>query len=135
MDVNFLVNLLTVVLNLLFELLLILLRTLLLLMVLLTELFLVVLILTLVVWGDLPSPLPLKVPFTIILRGIEKASRTDPVINNGYWLQPVGQDNVWVHSSNVQMVDEWLSVVLGWMGDVSQIFQWCLKSLNDLSVV
>ena len=52
-------------------------------------------------------PLPLEFSFAAILCTIKHAPRADPVIDDGYRLKAVGEDNVRVHGSHIKVVDEW----------------------------
>ena len=105
-NVNFFVYFLAIVFDFLFQFLIIFLSSLLLHLLLLSKFFLHLKILAFIQWKNIASPFPLQVSFAIcIWRIIEQTSRTNSVIDNSNRLESVGQDNVWIHGSNVQMIN------------------------------
>lgn len=54
------------------------------------------------------SPFPVHLPLTVGTRFIEIAGSTCHLIDHRRRLQSVGEDDVWVHGSNIQMVNEGL---------------------------
>ena len=62
-------------------------------------------ILSFIQWEILTFPLPFKRPFTVVLRAIEKTTRTDLIIDNSNRLQPIGNDDIGIHGCNIYMIN------------------------------
>lgn len=67
-----------------------------------------------------PFPLPLQTSLAVVLRRIEQTPRTYPVIDNSHRLQSIGDDDVGVHCSHIDVVDEWQCLILVRRGHIPE---------------
>ncbi len=76
-------------------------------------------IFSLIQWKSASSPFPLKLSFTFILRLIEETSRANLIIDNRDWLKSISQDDIGIHSSNIDMVDKRECLIFMWVLNIS----------------
>lgn len=50
-------------------------------------------------------PLPVHVPLALVLIFVEDATGTNLLAHDGSWLETVGQDDVWIHSGHINVID------------------------------
>ena len=82
--------------------------------------------------GVVAAPLPRHVALAVVLQTIEVARRTVLLRHDGAGLQAVGEDDVGVHGSYIQMQDLWILLALR---RVSQHLQRRYDLLLDLIIV
>ena len=58
-------------------------------------------------------PLPLQVTFALVFIFIEGTTSADLLVYYRNWLKSVGEDDIWVHSCDINVIDEWLSLIDG----------------------
>ena len=69
-------------------------------------------------WEQLALPLPIEISLTpVLLRlTVEKAPSTYLIIDNGHWLKSVRENDIWVHGSHINVVNQRFALKTGALG-------------------